>query len=86
LIISATVALAGAAVGRVLPGGSLAYLGVWLSPLLAVIAVDLATQRHIHAVPLFSVAVFVIAFFKVELLSLASLPRELGLVLLRPFV
>jgi len=85
LILSATVALLGAAVGRVLPM-SFAYLVVWLSPLFAVIAVDLSTTRRIHPVPLLSVAVFVIAFFKVDLLALFSLPREVGRVLLTPFV
>ena len=85
LILSATVALLGAAVGRVLPA-SFAYLVVWLSPLLAVVGVDLSTARRIHPVSLLSVTLFVVAFFKVDLLPRFSLPREMGRVLLTPFV
>ncbi|HZL94970.1 MAG TPA: hypothetical protein VFB99_15050 [Vicinamibacterales bacterium] len=75
----------GAAVGRVLPV-SFAYLVVWLSPLFAVIGVGLSTTRRVHPVPLPNVALFVGAFFKVDVLPLFSLPREMGRVLLAPFV
>ena len=50
------------------------------------IAVDLSTTRRIHPVPLLGIAAFVIAFFKVELLSLSAVPQEIGRVLIDPFV
>jgi hypothetical protein len=69
LILSATMALSAAAVGRVLQSGSLAYLLVWLSPLFAGLALDLWTRHRPHPVSLLSVPIFVGAFFKVEILS-----------------
>jgi len=84
-IIAATAALCGAALGRVVPGNSPQYLLLWLSPLLAMIAIDLATRRRVHWVPIVSGALLVVAFFKVPLYS-APLWRDLGGVLLRPFV
>lgn len=70
LMLSATVALAGAAVGRVIPGDSLWYLVAWLWPLLALIAVDGWTQRRLHFVSLLSVALFGLASFKVQIYAL----------------
>jgi hypothetical protein len=70
LMLSATVALAGAAVGRVIPGDSPWYLVVWLWPLLVLIAVELWTRRRLHVVSLLSVALFVLASFKVQIFSL----------------
>jgi hypothetical protein len=77
--------LCGAALGRVVPGDTPQYLLLWLSPLLALIAVDLVTLRRAHWIPLLSSALLVIAFFKVPLYA-APLWREVGGALLRPFV
>jgi len=84
-IVAATAALCGAALGRVVPGGTPQYLLLWLSPLLAMIAVDLATRRRVHWIPVVSGALLVVAFFKVPLYS-APIWREIGGALLRPFV
>jgi hypothetical protein len=84
-ILAATAALCGAALGRVVPGSSPQYLLLWLSPLLAMIVADLAIQRRVHWIPLVSGALLVVAFFKVPLLA-APLWRDIGRVLLRPFV
>ena len=84
-IVAATAALCGAALGRVVPGDSPQYLLLWLSPLLASIAVDLVTLRRAHWIPLLSSALLVVAFFKVPLYA-APLWREVGAALLRPFV
>jgi len=70
LMLSATVALAGAAVGRVIPGDSPWYLIVWLWPLLVLIAVEGWTRRRVHVISLLSIALFVLASFKVQLYSL----------------
>ena len=43
--------LCGAALGRVVPGNTPQYLLLWLSPLLALVAVDLATRRRVHWIP-----------------------------------
>ncbi len=64
LILSATVGLASAAVGRVLPGGSLVYLLVWLTPIFAAMAVDLWVKRRVHPVWLISVPIFVLTFIQ----------------------
>jgi len=84
-IIAATAALCGAALGRVVPGGTMQYLLLWLSPLLALVAVDLVTRRRVHWVPIVSGALLVVAFFKVPLYA-APVWREVGAALLRPFV
>jgi hypothetical protein len=84
-IIAATAALCGAALGRVVPGDTLQYLLLWLSPLLALVAVDLATRRRAHWIPLLSGALLVVAFFKVPLYA-APIWREVGRALLQPFV
>lgn len=84
-IIAATAALTGAALGRVVPGNTLQYLLLWLSPILAMIAVDVVTRRRVHFVPLVSGALLVVAFFKVPLFA-APIWREAGRALLEPFV
>jgi hypothetical protein len=84
-IIAATAALCGAALGRVVPGDTPQYLLLWLSPLLAMIAVDLVTRRRVHWIPVVSGALLVVAFFKVPLYS-APIWRDVGGALLRPFV
>ena len=84
-IIAATAALCGAALGRVVPGGTMQYLLLWLSPLLALVAVELVTRRRVHWIPVVSGALLVVAFFKVPLYA-APVWREVGAALLRPFV
>lgn len=46
-VIAATAALGGAAVGRVLDTDSLEYLLMWLSPILALVAIDLVSRRQV---------------------------------------
>jgi hypothetical protein len=84
-VIAATAALGGAAVGRVLKTDSLEYLLTWLSPLLAIIAIDLASRRPLSAVPFLSGALIVVAFFKQQLFA-APIWKEVGRALLSPFV
>ena len=84
-IVAATAALCGAAIGRVLPSNSAQYLLVWLSPLLAMMAVDLATRRRVHWIALVASALLIVAFFKAPLLA-APVWRAVGGALLRPFV
>jgi len=84
-IIAATAALCGAALGRVVPGSTPQYLLLWLSPLLALVAVDLATRRRVHWIPVVSSALLIVAFFKVPLYA-APIWRDIGAALLRPFV
>lgn len=84
-VVAATAALCGAALGRVVPGGSPQYLLLWLSPLLAMIAADLATTRRVHWIPALSGALLVVAFFK-EPLFAAPIWRDVGRALLEPFV
>lgn len=84
-IVAASAALLGAALGRVVPGNSPQYLLLWLSPLLALVALDLATRRRVHFIPVLGIALLVVAFFKVPLYS-AAIWREVGSALLRPFV
>ena len=84
-IVAASAALCGAALGRVVPGNTPQYLLLWLSPLLALVAVDLATRRRVHWIPVTSSALLVVAFFKVPLFS-AAVWRDVGSALLRPFV
>jgi hypothetical protein len=84
-VIAATAALGGAAVGRVLATDSLEYLLMWLSPILALVAIDLVSRRQVRVVPLVSGGLIVVAFFKVPLLA-APIWRDLGRALLRQFV
>jgi hypothetical protein len=84
-IIAATAALCGAALGRVVRNDTPEYLLLWLSPLLAMIAVDLVTRRRLHWIPVVSAALLVVAFFKAPLFA-APVWRDVGRALLRPFV
>jgi hypothetical protein len=84
-IIAATAALGGAAVGRVLKTDSLEYLLVWLSPVLAMLVIDLVSRRRLTPVPFLSGALIVVSFFKAELLA-APIWREIGRAMVSPFV
>jgi hypothetical protein len=84
-IIAAPAALCGAALGRVVPSDSPQYLLLWLSPLLAMLVVDLVMLKRVHFIALVSGALLVVSFFKVPLLA-AAIWQEIGAALLRPFV
>lgn len=84
-IIAATAALCGAALGRVVRNNTPEYLLLWLSPVLAMVALDLATRRRVHWIPVLAGALLVVAFFKAPLLA-APVWRDVGRELLRPFV
>ena len=86
LVLCSTIALTGAAVGRVLPSGSLSYSLVWLTPLIFGFAIDLATDRRVHPAFLSSAVVFVAMFHKVQLFSMAPIARTVGHSLIRPFL
>lgn len=84
-VIVATAALGGAAVGRVLSSDSLPYLMVWLSPVLAIIAIDLAARRKPGVAPVVGGSLIVVSFFKMHFL-VTPLWREIGRAMIRPFV
>ena len=84
-IIAATAALGGAAVGRVLRTDSLAYLLVWLSPVLAMVLIDVLSRRKLSVVPFICGSLIVLSFFKQELLA-APIWREIGRAMVNPFV
>jgi hypothetical protein len=86
LILSATVALLSAAIGRVLTAGSLVYMLVWLSPIFASMAVDLWTKRRLYLVSIVSLAILVLTSFKVQVYSLSPLWQSVGHALIQPFV
>jgi hypothetical protein len=85
-IISATAALIGAALGRPLASDSPEYLAMWLSPILAMLCVDVATLRRPHYVSLVAGASIVVAFFKVPLFAAVPGARAIGAVLLQPLL
>jgi hypothetical protein len=84
-VIAATAALGGAAVGRVLKTDSLAYLLVWLVPVLATIAIDVASRHRLSAVPFVGGGLIVVSFFKARVFA-APIWEDLGRALVRPFV
>ena len=86
LILCSSVALTGAAVGRVLPSDSLLYILVWLAPLILGIAIDLASARKVHPIFLAGAVVFVAMFFKVQLFSMSPGWRTVGKTLIGPFL
>jgi len=86
LILSATIALTGAAVGRVIQGGTPLYLLIWLAPLLASMITDLVIQRRLHPVSSISAPVFLMSFFKVPLFALSPVWPKVGGVLMSPFL
>ena len=84
-IISATTAMVGAAVGRVVTGDIL-YFFVWMSPIFAAIAIDLSTRRRLHPIFAFSLAAFFVAWFKVPIVSASPALRVIGRILITPFL
>jgi hypothetical protein len=85
-IVSATAALIGAALGRPLSSDSPEYLALWLSPILAMLCIDMITRRRPHPVSLVAGALIVVAFFKVPLFAAVPSVRDFGAALLRPFL
>lgn len=86
LMLSATIALAGAAVGRIIPGNSPWYLVVWLWPLLALISVEGWTRRRVHFVSMLSLVLFVLASFKVQLYGSSLAATRIGSAVIAPFL
>lgn len=84
LILAATVSVAFAAVARMnLPPP--AFYAVWIAPMLAGVAFDLATRRRVHPVYFVAIGAMTLAFLRIFLMeSEAWLP--IGRALLRPFV
>jgi hypothetical protein len=85
-IIGATAALIGAALGRPLDSNSAEYLAMWLSPIVAMLCVDLASHRRVHLVTLVAGALIVVAFFKAPLFAAVPGALVLGAALLQPFL
>ncbi len=85
LMLSATVALSGAAVGRVIQG-RLLYVVVWLAPVLASMLVDVLTTRRVYAVSLGSLAVFAVMYQKVSIISSSVAVTAIGRALMAPFL
>src|SRR5262245_10120124 len=84
-ILSATTALLGAAVGRVIQDQWL-YRAVWLSPLVASMVIDLSTRRRVHPVSLISLSVLFVVSFKVAIITMSPVWATVGRVLLRRFL
>ena len=85
-VICATVALTTAAVGRVLPGGSLSFYLAWLAPVFLLIVVDLVTLKRASTVSLAGLMILTFAFFKNGLIEQLAVARELGLVVISPWM
>ena len=86
LIICATVALTGAAVGRPLTSGTLAYMLVWLAPLLFAIVADWRIERRVYPVFVMPLVVLVLASMKVPLYATSEVWRVVGRALIGPFI
>jgi len=86
LILCSSVALTGAAVGRVLPGGSLEYALVWLAPWLLAMATDVAIDRRVHPIFLWGGVAFAAIFFRVPLYAALPGANAVGHILLAPFL
>ena len=69
-ILSATTALLGAAVGRMIQE-PLVYRAVWLSPLVASMLIDLSRRQRVHLVSLISLSVLLVASFKVDIIAMS---------------
>ena len=86
LIVCSSIALTGAAVGRVLPSDSIVYLVAWLFPLLVAFLLDWSIERRVHPVFVIAVPVFVFMFVKVSIYSTAEFWHSLGEVFVGPFL
>ena len=85
-MLCASVALTGAAVGRVLPSDSLGYLLVWLAPLIAAIAVDVVSERRVHPVLIAGAIAFLFMFFKVSLYAGSARASAIGDAIIGPLL
>lgn len=86
LVLCAGVALTGAAVGRVLPSGSLLYVVVWLAPLVIGMAVDWLSGRRIHPIFVGGCIAFAAMYFKVQIYASSPAFRAVGQTLIAPFL
>jgi len=86
LIVCATVALTTAAIGRVLPAGSLIFYLAWLAPLFVLIGVDLVKLKRPHVVSIAALALLTFAFFKNDLLAQLPAARSVGLLMVSPWI
>lgn len=86
LIVCATVALTTAAIGRELPAGSVSFYLVWLAPIFVLIGADLITQRRPHVVSIAGLAILTLAFFKNGLIEQLSASRDVGLLVVSPWI
>lgn len=69
LILAATVSLAYAALSRILSVETLLFLPLWLSPLFAAMAFDLATRRRIHPALWTSAAILTLAWARIYIMQ-----------------
>jgi hypothetical protein len=83
-ILSATIALSGAAVGRVIQDPQL-YRVVWLSPLVASMLIDLYTRRRLHVVSLVSLCALLVVSFKVAIIAMSPVWAAVGHTILGLF-
>jgi hypothetical protein len=84
-ILSATIALSGAAVGRVIQDQQL-YRVVWLSPLVASMLIDLLTRRRLHVVSLVSLCALLVVSFKVAIIAMSPVWAAVGHTILGLFL
>jgi hypothetical protein len=80
-ILVATTALLGAAVGRVVQD-QLIYRALWLSPLVALMVIDLSSRRRVHPASLIGVSILFVASFKVAIIAMSPVWAAIGRTLL----
>ena len=76
-ILCATSALLGAAVGRVIQDEWL-YRAVWVSPLVAMMLIDVSTRQRVHLVSLVGFATLLVVSFKVTLIAMSPMWAAVG--------
>lgn len=84
LILAATVSLSFAAIGRISEEHGW-FLLIWLSPMLAMMALEMYTQRRVHAVTAISTAILLVAYTRV-LLQNTEIWLPIGRAMLRPLL
>jgi hypothetical protein len=84
LILGATVSLTFAGVGRISEDHGW-FLLIWLSPMMALMAVEMYTQRRVHAVTALSTAILLVAYTRV-LLQNTEIWLPIGRAMLRPLL
>lgn len=84
LILAATVSLSFAAIGRITEEHGW-FLLIWLSPMLAMMAVEMYTQRRVHGVTVISTVILLVAYTRV-LLQNTEVWLPIGRAMLRPLL